>query len=62
MNKPRTKYATIPCITMTWYGIRPEMSAQVPCKSKGQHPFSVLVFIGCGAGSNSGLGWASSLL
>jgi len=25
------KYATIPCITMTWYGIHPAMSPQVPC-------------------------------
>ena len=38
------------------------MSPKVPCKSKGQHLFSLLVFIGCSSGCNSGLGWASSLL
>jgi hypothetical protein len=33
-----------------------------PCKSKGQHPFSLLLFIGCSSGCSSGLGWATSLL
>jgi len=37
------------------------MSPEVPCKSKGQHRFSILVFIGCSGGCNSGLGWASGL-
>ena len=45
-----TKYATIPCITMTWQGVHPAMSPQVPCKSKGQHLFSLLVFISCSSG------------
>ena len=31
-------------------------------KSKGKHRFSLLVFIGCSSGCNSGLGWASGLL
>jgi hypothetical protein len=57
-----TQYATIPCIAMTQYGIHPAMSPQVPCKSKGQHLLSLLVFIGCSNGSNIGLGWVSSLL
>jgi hypothetical protein len=47
---------------MTWWGIHPAISPQVPCKSKCQHRFSLLVFIGCSSGSNSGLGWASRLL
>ena len=48
---------------MTWQGIHPAMSPQVPpCKSKGQYRFSLLVFTGCSSGSNNGLGWASSLL
>jgi hypothetical protein len=34
------------------------MSPQVSCKSKGQHLFSLLVFIACSSGSNSGLGRA----
>jgi hypothetical protein len=38
------------------------MSFQVPCKSKGQHLFSLLLFTGCSSGCNSGLGWASRLL
>ena len=33
------------------------MSPQVPCKSKGQHRFSYLVFTGCSSGSSSGMGW-----
>jgi len=37
-------------------------SPQVPCKCKGQHIFSFLLFTGCYSGSNNGLGWASSLL
>jgi len=46
--------------TMTWEG--PAMSPQVPCKSKGQHLFSLLVFTVCSSGCDSGLGWASILL
>ena len=37
------KYASIPRIAMTWYGIHPAMSPHVPCKSKGQHLFSLLL-------------------
>ena len=57
-----TKYAAIPCIATTWQGIHPATSHQVPCKSKGQHRFSLLVFIGCSSGCNGGLGWTYSLL
>ena len=32
---------------MTWQVIKPAMLPQVPCKSKGQYLFSLLVFIGC---------------
>jgi hypothetical protein len=56
------QYTTIPCIAMMRYGIHPAMSHQVPCKSKGQRLFSLLVFPGCSSGSNSGLGRVSSLL
>ena len=35
--------------------IHPATSIQVPCKSKGQHHFSLLLFTGCSIGSNSGL-------
>jgi hypothetical protein len=38
------------------------MSSQVPCKSKGQYRFSLLLFTGCSCGSKSGWGWASSLM
>ena len=41
------KHAKIPCITMTWWGVYPTMSPQVPCKSEGQHHFCLLVFICC---------------
>ena len=33
------------------------MSPHVHCRSKGQYLFSLLVFIGCSSGSNSGLVW-----
>ena len=44
--------------TMMWHGIRvyPAMSPQLPCKSKGQQHFSLLVFTVCSSGCNSGLG------
>ena len=32
-------------ITMTWKGIHPAMSPQVPCKSEGQHLISLLVYV-----------------
>jgi len=35
-------------------GYSSAMSTQVPCKSKGQHRFNLLVFTGCSSGSNSG--------
>jgi len=38
------------------------VSPQVPCKTKGQHRFSLLLFTGCISGCNSGLGWAYSLM
>jgi hypothetical protein len=41
---------------MTRYGIYPAVSPQV-AKSKGQQRFSLLLFIGCINGCNSGLGW-----
>ena len=43
-------------------GCSSTMSPQVPCKSKGQHRFSLLLFTGGSGGSNSGLGWPSSLM
>ena len=43
-------------------GIHPAVSPQVPCKSKGQHRFSLLVFTVCSSGCSSGMGWAYSLL
>ena len=52
----------MPCITMTWQGIHPAMSAQLPSKSKGQHRYSLLEFTVCSSGSNGGLGWASILI
>ena len=51
------KHFTIPCITTTWYGIHPAMSPQVLCKSRGQHLFNFLVFIGCSSGSNRDWDW-----
>ena len=51
-----TKYSTIPCIAMMWQGIHPAMSPYVFCRSKGQQPFSLQMFIGCSTGSNIGLG------
>ena len=51
--------------TMYYYDVvryNPAMSPQVPCKSKGQYLFSLLVFIGCNSGCNSGLGWAYIVL
>ena len=41
---------------MTWLGVHPAMSPQVPCMSEGQQRFSLLVFILCSSGSNSELG------
>jgi hypothetical protein len=40
---------------MTWQGINPVMSPQLPCKSNGQHLFNLLVFVGCSSGCNMGL-------
>jgi len=50
--------------TMYYYDLVRYSSSYVTwgAKSKGQHRFSLLVFIGCSRGSNSGLGWASSLM
>jgi hypothetical protein len=50
------------CDTVAWWGVHPAMSPQVPCKSKGQHVFSLLLYAGCSSGCNSGLGCSSNLV
>jgi hypothetical protein len=50
------------CDIVAWWGVHPAMSLQLSCKSKGQYLFSLLLYAGCSSGSNSGLGWSSSLV
>jgi len=54
------RYDTMYFCDVVWYSSID--APQVPCNSKGQHLFRLLVFIGFISRSNTGLEWTYKLL